>query len=188
MLTTSTDPSDDELSELALASGVAIFRGPLDNVAARFIAATNDLGDDDVVIRATADNPVPDNSLVEQMFEDFRITRACYLGMRSYPCMPYGAAVEIFRLGALRKAITIGFDKTTREHVTSRLANKRPIAVPDPTRFDVDVARVRVTVDTLDDYLVVARAFRVFEDAIALPWKSLVECISAIRSQPTNVY
>ena len=182
VLATSSDPSDDELVDTVAGAGVAVVRGPLDDVFARFALASKDLGDDDVLIRATADNPVPDHELVSEMLADFQATGVDYLGMRSYRDVPYGAAVEVIRLGALR-AVAATVDAHAREHVTSGLAARPPADVPNPGRLDVGLGPVRVTVDTLEDYLVAARAFRGEAGAVAMPWRDAVRRMDAVRTR-----
>ena len=67
ILATSDRPSDDVLAGEAQKHGVATFRGPLEDVLARYFLATANLADDCIVVRLTADNVVPDGDLVDEM-------------------------------------------------------------------------------------------------------------------------
>ncbi len=181
-LATSDDPTDDELSMVAKDAGLTVLRGPLDNVQQRFAAASRDMDDDDVLVRATADNPVPDATIVELMMDDFLQTRADYLGMASYTSVPYGAAVEVFRVGAFRRTVGPQASAHTIEHVTPPFTENPPVTVRDPSRLDAGTGSVRVTVDTLDDYCIAARVFRNLPSPVEAEWQGLVSRFHAIRS------
>src|SRR4051812_2898516 len=58
VVATSTDPADDLTEHLCQTLGVPCVRGSQDDVLARYLAATTDLADNDVILRATADNPL----------------------------------------------------------------------------------------------------------------------------------
>ncbi|HUE14627.1 MAG TPA: NTP transferase domain-containing protein, partial [Planctomycetaceae bacterium] len=63
IVATSTDPSDDPIAEFCERVGTACFRGPLDNVAERFLQAlrTHDLS---AFVRISGDSPLLDPRLV----------------------------------------------------------------------------------------------------------------------------
>src|SRR5438128_350065 len=58
VVATSTDPADDLTEHLCQTLGVDCVRGSKDDVLARYLAATANLAADDVILRATADNPL----------------------------------------------------------------------------------------------------------------------------------
>ena len=58
MVATTVAADDDLTEQLCRSIGVACHRGAAEDVLARYLAAAADLDDDDIVIRATADNPV----------------------------------------------------------------------------------------------------------------------------------
>src|SRR5690349_24219800 len=60
VVATSDESSDDDLADLCESDGLAVVRGPLDDVLGRFVIASEDLDDADVIVRLTADNVVPD--------------------------------------------------------------------------------------------------------------------------------
>jgi len=81
VLATSNDPSDDALSGTALRHNLQVFRGPLEDVLARFALATADLVEDQVIVRLTADNLVPDGEFVETLVRAFLTARVEYLSV-----------------------------------------------------------------------------------------------------------
>src|SRR5687768_6449436 len=69
MLAIPDGTDDDLLADAAAAHGVTFRRGALDDVLSRFMTAIEDLDDDAVVVRLTADNPFPDGAFVDFVIE-----------------------------------------------------------------------------------------------------------------------
>ena len=67
IVATSTDPSDDLLVQTLENYDIPFQRGDLNNVLDRFIQASNDLAEDDLVIRLTGDNPVVDGGFLDEL-------------------------------------------------------------------------------------------------------------------------
>ena len=93
-------------------------RGPLDDPLRRFAIATADLADDDVVVRLTADNVVPDGDLVSLLAAEVTGSAAYVRVGGDDPALPYGVAGEAFTVRALREADKEATDPADREHVT----------------------------------------------------------------------
>jgi spore coat polysaccharide biosynthesis protein SpsF len=150
---TTTLEEDDPVVREAQRAGADVFRGPAADVLARFQLAAEHF-DPEVVVRATADNPLIDIDSVD------RITRALWAGGLDYcmeTCLPIGAATEVMTAGALRRTHTEAVDPEDREHVTLYI-KKHPerfrlhfLEPPRSLRFP----EVRVTVDTAADFRLV---------------------------------
>lgn len=182
VLATSSDPTDDVLAGVARDNDLSVFRGDLANVALRFLHCSADLTDEDIIVRATADNPSADGALVGNMLEDFRKAGADYLGPRFYSgTIPYGLCVEVFRLGAFRRVVQGKADPTSAEHVTTALLSSGPTSLLDSCFASETFEELRLTVDTLDDYLRAAQVFRSQADPLNAPWKALVEKFRELR-------
>jgi spore coat polysaccharide biosynthesis protein SpsF (cytidylyltransferase family)/aryl-alcohol dehydrogenase-like predicted oxidoreductase len=180
VLATSDDPSDDRLAAVAGEHGVRTYRGSLEDVLGRYLGCTSDLQDDDIVVRATADNPVPDGAFVDQLIEAFEAANTPYLGSSSpEDGLPYGLSAEVFTAGALRQAALAPCDAYVHEHVTVRLrasAGEGGI-VRRGLLFDCDRSSLRVTIDTLEDYLRMAELFRRVESPERVAWRTLIELV-----------
>ena len=181
VMATSINAGDDELAALARDHNVAIARGDLGDVAGRFLGCCLDMSDDDILIRATADNPVPDGAVVAGFLDDFAATGVCYLSPAAYDDIGYGLGVEVMRLGALRRAYEQARSPALEEHVTTSLAAVPPPVVADPRRFAIGTDAPRLTVDLLDDYLIVARAFRGFAAPTRVSWRDAASAIADHR-------
>ncbi len=181
VLATSDTASDDLLARTAADAGVRVFRGSLDDVLGRFAACAADLAPDDVVVRATGDNPLPDGAFVQGLVDRMRGGGHRYLGTAS-PAdgLPYGLSAECFTVAALREADRSATDPASREHVTVSLRR-----APDAGRVQPgdllpdDLSALRCTVDTPDDYLRMGRVFTGVTDPAGTGWRTLVDRLAA---------
>ena len=63
IVATSKEKSDDKLVKLLIKEN-KLFRGSLKDVFSRYLSIAKKYNDDDLILRATADNPLPDGNLV----------------------------------------------------------------------------------------------------------------------------
>ena len=105
LVATTTRPEDEAVVAEAHAAGVAVVRGPVDDVLGRFVAAL-DGWTGPYVIRATADNPFVDFDGPARLLRvldggaDYAIEEG----------LPIGAAVEAMRVEVLREAGELAVD------------------------------------------------------------------------------
>jgi spore coat polysaccharide biosynthesis protein SpsF len=156
MVATSTDPSDDPLAAYCGVLGVEVFRGPLDDVLERYRAALARRPQAATVVRLTADCPLTDPELIDQLIDHHRDVGADYtsntLGTRTYP---HGLDAEVIRAGALVDAAERADDPYEREHVTPYIYRR-----PDDFRLagiqrHESLAQLRWTVDVPTDLVFV---------------------------------
>lgn len=149
MVATTTAAEDDAIVEAATAYCVPVFRGPEQDVLARYVLAAHSVGAR-YVVRATADNPLTDVDGPERVLRALRETGADHVVEDG---LPYGAAVEAMTVDALDRAAILATDTSDREHVTTLIRRDRvrfaPVVIPAP----VGLRRpdMRLTVDTADD-------------------------------------
>jgi spore coat polysaccharide biosynthesis protein SpsF len=152
VVATSDQASDDALADCLASADVPLFRGPLDDVLARFMGAIEAFGPVRTVVRLTADCPLADPVLIDETLALHARSGADYTSntpaRRSYP---KGLDVEVFESVALRVAAAETADPYDHEHVT-------PFLYRNPGRFKVegleqtaDEGDVRWTVDRPDD-------------------------------------
>lgn len=181
LVATSDRAEDDVIAAACAAAGVTVVRGPLDDPLARFVIAAKDLADDDVVVRLTADNVVPDGSLVSFLVAGLAGRSYARLGGDD-PAVPYGVAAEAFTVGALRDADARAVADADREHVTPLIR-----AVHGDLRLEVpDLAPgwagLRCTVDTFDDFVRISQVFAGVPDPVSVPWRELCDRVAALGS------
>ena len=178
VVATSEDPSDDILAEKLNEAGISVFRGSLCNVLQRFVDASSDLRDDDVVVRATSDNPVPDAGFIQLMLSHYNQRSSCnYLGIGAGAGLPYGLSAEVVRVDALRAAASAETSSFDREHVTPWIRKNLACDFLGGEVFGIkeDIGNLTCTVDTEEDYQRAADLFDSIDcDARAIGWHSLV--------------
>jgi spore coat polysaccharide biosynthesis protein SpsF len=175
IVATSDGRSDDRLAEILRAHGIRHVRGPLDDVLARFIAATSDLDDGDICVRLTSDNIFPDGDFVGRLIAAAGQHPNGYVGIAGgVDGLPYGLAGEAMRVGLLRQADRATRDPHDREHVTPWVIRTCGRNAPTIARVgDLDLSSLRCTIDTLEDYRTVTAALAGLADPVAVPWQEL---------------
>jgi spore coat polysaccharide biosynthesis protein SpsF len=159
VVATSAEPSDDVLARTLAEAGVAVFRGPLGDVLARFAGAL-EAHPADHVVRLTADCPLADPEVIDATIALHLATGADYTHNRAEPHgYPKGQDVEVITAEALRRVAAEAVSPEAREHVTWdvwRQPDRYRLARLDPP---VDEGMVRWTVDRPDDYAFVAAVY-----------------------------
>jgi len=116
---TSVRPGDDAVETLAASLGVRVYRGSEDDVLSRYVEAARMLGAD-VLIRITADCPLIDPRVIDQVVEIHRHAQeADYVFVQDYP-VGLGSA-ELVKLSALERSLAETSPGQTyyREHVVT---------------------------------------------------------------------
>lgn len=160
VVATSTEPTDDPLAAALAGEGVAVFRGPLDDVLARFIGAL-DAHPADHVVRLTADCPLTDPEVVDATIALHLAEAADYASNTPARfAYPKGLDVEVISAAALRQAAAEAATPEEHEHVTWGVWTR-------PERWKIawlksarpDDGDIRWTVDTPDDYAFAAAVY-----------------------------
>jgi spore coat polysaccharide biosynthesis protein SpsF len=149
VLATTSRAEDDDLADEAARLGVRAFRGPSDDVLARFVRVAR-LLKADYVVRATADNPAVDMDAPRRVLE---LVGSGDIDHATETELPYGAAVEAVTVDALVRASEAAVDAADREHVTTliRRDNGRFHVVECRAPLALRRPELRFTVDTADD-------------------------------------
>jgi spore coat polysaccharide biosynthesis protein SpsF len=159
LVATSVAPSDDAVARLAKELGYRAVRGSEENVLSRYVLATTDLADDDLVVRATADNPLYDADLTLRLVAEHLAAHHDYTGID--PLSP--SVPEVLRVRTLRAvAVRNDLDDYCREHVTPFFRREwtpfKAVRLP-PTWSGLDPS-IRLTVDTPEDIAFMDRLYR----------------------------
>lgn len=167
VLTTEREADDAVVLE-ARRLGISTFRGPEEDVLERFRGAAEEFRPD-MIVRATADNPLIDIDSVSRIVRYVRAAGIEYCMERD---LPYGAATEAVTSEALRRTAVQATEHRHREHVTLYV-KERPelfsVMIPQcPAR--VRYPQITVTVDTWEDFAFVDQLIGcVPEDDVATP-------------------
>jgi spore coat polysaccharide biosynthesis protein SpsF len=159
VVATSTAAADEPIGRLCRQRAIDCFRGSQHDVLARYVAVTADLADHDIVVRATADNPLYCPTRAVQIVDVHAGNQA------DYTCVENLSYVvpEVIRVGALRAMAQRGdLDAACREHVTPyfRRAACPFRAVQLPPTWEGLRPNVRLTVDTPEELARMRTIFR----------------------------
>ena len=181
VVATSVERADDELAAAAQQVGIALMRGPHDDVLERFVQACAGLPGDAAVVRLTADNMLPDGTFVADLVGEFRRRGVDYLGSTS-PAdgRPYGLSAEVFSVAMLRRAGAAATSAFDREHVTPWIRREGRAATSVHEGAPAHWSRLRCTLDTFEDYTRLLQVFDGEADPIGVPWPRLVERLVAV--------
>lgn len=162
---TSDHHEDDLVESFCKNLKVNTYRGPMDDVALRFLNAAEGLRLD-VIVRLTADNPFVDPVTIMNGLTSHFETGSDYTSTKVGSGYPVGSDVEIFNLDALRKVYANGLTRDEREHVTLALyASKSRFRTSGISRETDGLTCARLTVDTQQDFEVAKARFQMVADS-----------------------
>jgi spore coat polysaccharide biosynthesis protein SpsF len=158
VVATSTDASDDPLADYLKSTGVAVFRGDLNDVLGRFHGAIEAMGRPDTFLRLTADCPLADPDVVDLCI-DTHLKGAfdCTYSSADWT-FPKGLDVEVVQTRAFDQVFAEAQSAYDREHVT-------PFLYSHPERFSLGTVqhdppeRWRWTVDEPADLAFVTEVY-----------------------------
>ncbi len=184
VVATTTDPSDDAVEAYCREQGYSVTRGSLNDVLDRYYQAARQ-SQASVIVRLTADCPLMDPELIDEMVlkfnaegVDFAATRLPPPWKRTYPI---GLDIEVCSFQALERAWSEAKEPYEREHVMPYLYDQEGrfrILVIDHTP---DYGSLRWTVDTAEDLDLLRRITAHFSPRIDFSW---YEVLALIESQP----
>jgi len=146
LIATSDEPSDDPVAALGAALGVPVVRGSERDVLSRYCEAAA-FSDATVVVRITADCPLLDPAVVDQVVDAFRSTPCDYASNLEPPTFPDGLDVEVVTREALERAARDATRRSEREHVTLHIRNHPERYRRQSVSRTPDLAHLRWTVD-----------------------------------------
>ena len=124
------------------------------------------------IIRITADCPFVDKNLIQDMIKFYLNNKYDYVSNTIKPYYPDGLDVEIFSLKILEESIKKTSSSYDREHVTTFL--KRDHSVKKFNyEYTEDLSKVRLTLDTYEDFLTLKNIFKKFNYNYEIDWKSV---------------
>lgn len=176
VLATTSEPIDDLLASYCEHAGWRCFRGDHLDVLDRYYQAGLQCGSD-VVVRVTADCPLMDPAVIDQVLGEFhRHQPTIDYASNTLPprTFPRGLDVEVFKFTALARAWREAVDPTCREHVTPYLYRSPGEFALLPVLSDIDASHYRWTVDTHED-LQLLRAVHEVVGGDSYSWRAALD-------------
>lgn len=152
VVATSAEHSDNPLAHHLAALGVPCFRGPLDDVWARFLSCLAEHPCDQV-LRICADSPLLDGSVLAKVVATAERNPDCDLITTIAPrSFPKGQNAEVIRSATLRAIDPRELGAHDREHVTA-FFHRQPerFRILNVSSGNPRLAELSVAVDTVDD-------------------------------------
>lgn len=147
---TTTYADDDAIEILCKENGIPCFRGSLDDVLDRYYQAAIYFKAD-IVVRLTADCPLLDPAVIEQVVKTFHQNSFDYVANIVEVTYPDGLDTEVFRFETLERAWKEARLKSEREHVTTYILNHPELFRLGSVKQAEDLSFLRWTVDTPRD-------------------------------------
>lgn len=122
---TTDNAKDDAIEELGKKELVKVFRGDEHDVLGRVFGAASFFGAQ-TVIRLTADCPLIDPDLIDQVYKMFTSSDWDYVSNGNVRTFPDGLDVEVFSFDALKRANEEAKHPFLREHVTPYIRGSHP--------------------------------------------------------------
>lgn len=181
---TTTDASDDAIANYCANHNYPVYRGSEQDVLDRFYQAAK-LAEADIVVRLTADCPLIDPWLIDEVITilfdekaDFAATRLPPPFHRTYPI---GLDVEAVHFSGLEKAWQKAATRYQREHVMPffyELEGQYKVVVLNAAE---DKGNYRWTVDTAEDLQLVEQLAAAFDGRRDFSWQ---EVLAYFESHP----
>lgn len=175
VVATTDDTEGGLVARVAAARSLQVYQGSKDNVLSRFVGATESLDSNDIVVRLTADNLIPDDALIDLCLRQMDEHQLDYL-TTNVPGVPYGLSVETFRRWILLAADDAKLCESDKEHVTPWIARNyaSPGSEFQPLGIDPAMNGLRVTIDEFDDYVTWLKVFSHRNELINVSWSDLL--------------
>lgn len=175
---TSLNKSDDLIENYCKSVGIKFFRGDLNNVASRFIAAC-DFFNEDKFIRLCGDSPLIDPEIIIDAIEiaikkpEFDIVTN--VQKRTFP---KGQSVEIVKIKSLKRLYQEDLTKDEQEHVTLGFYNRSTdFKIINFESKNDEFQNIQLSIDTKDDFDLINLIFKHFastEELLKVKWDQLV--------------
>ena len=156
VLATSDETSDDLVADFGARQGAMVVRGPLDDVAGRFLLAASQSNADGIV-RICGDSPLLDYRIIDRCARLFRAGDWDMVSNRIPRTFPPGCTVEVIGHLVLQK-IYPSMIVEDREHVTSALYQNQSVSI-QPVICDSDLSGNPLVVDSAEDFALVEQIF-----------------------------
>jgi spore coat polysaccharide biosynthesis protein SpsF len=178
VIATSSAPDDDAVVRAAERLCVGWFRGPEDDVLARYLGAARAFHAG-AVVRVTADCPLLDPGVVGQVIDALTpaVDYASNTHARTYP---RGLDVEALHRDTLERIARLATSPAAREHVTAFVMEAPALFRTAQVAGETDDSDLRWTVDTADD-LAMIRALYAAGLGDGRPYR---EVVAAVRARP----
>ncbi|HMA05159.1 MAG TPA: glycosyltransferase family protein [Methanomicrobiales archaeon] len=163
LVATTRRAEDDAIKELCREWGTPVYRGPAEDVLARYHGAVRYLDRQgvpvDLIVRITADCPLMDPAVIDRGVREAEEKNPDYISNVDPPTFPDGLDVEVFTRQVLEITHSEARLPSDREHVTPFMRRSGRFKTVN-FRAVTDLSHLRWTLDTREDYLFIREVYR----------------------------
>ena len=188
IIATSDDKLDDPIVTYTSNYGYEVFRGSQNDVLDRYYQAANSQDiKPDYIIRLTADCPLIDPIIIDEIVNDIKDSSFDFIS-NSEPLpssWPDGMDVSVMSFEALQKAWKIAKKPSEREHVTFIFWDKDANFKSHRVECSEDLSSYRLTVDYKEDFELIKKILNNFlDDDKDIRFVKMNEIIEFLLSNP----
>lgn len=173
LVATTSSRNDDAVVVDCARLGVQVFRGDERDVLDRYWRAAQFVGAD-TVVRITADCPLIDPSLIDDVVRGFLQSSADYASNVLERTYPRGLDVEVISAKALEKAWRNADQSHQREHVTPYFYENPGLFKLLSVRGKTDCTAYRWTLDTDEDLHLIRTIYERFDGKDDFSWTDVL--------------
>lgn len=177
LVATGNTAQDDPVAEECRRLGVACFRGSEDDVLDRFHYAAQ-WRDAELVVRITADCPLIDAALIDEVVAAMFVHRPDYASNTLRRTYPRGLDVEVMTAAALARAWRDARQPYERTHVTPYFYRNPQLFQLYSVTGEEEMGHWRWTVDTREDLALVRAVYRRLGDAEVFSWQDVCRTLA----------
>jgi glutamate-1-semialdehyde 2,1-aminomutase len=169
----SKNQKDKAIINVCKKTGINYFSGSENDVLDRYYQAAKKYKALNVV-RITADCPLIDPKIVDQVIINFFLKKVDYASNVNPPTFPDGMDIEIFKFSALKEAYTKAKLVSEREHVTPFIINNKKFKKFNLQNFE-DNSSLRLTLDEKEDFILIQKIIKSFKNNIHFNLKNILD-------------
>ena len=170
------DKKNIKLKKIIIKNSLNYSLGSHLNVFSRFKKIISKLNDDTIIIRTTADNPLPDGKFINEMLKLFKKKKLDYLDTtKKNFILPYGLAIQIFRAKIFNYVSKLRLSKSDKEHVVpriSRLKNLKLFRIKY-SKYKKLYTTKKFSVDSKNDLNYLRKVFQKIKRPTTISWTKL---------------
>lgn len=178
IIATSEHSSDDQIEQFCYSRGFLCYRGPLDDVAGRFLSIVQSEGVEEF-IRISGDSPLIDPAIIDLVIAEYNADFYDLVTNVLYRTFPKGQSVELVRSSTFKKMYECLMNLDDKEHVTKAFYSykfnykiKNIVAEPP-------VGDIQLSVDTQEDLNKVSKIINSC-DLQTASWRDFVRLTSGV--------
>ena len=147
------------------------------NVFLRFKKIISKLNDDTIIIRTTADNPLPDGKFINEMLRLFKKKKLDFLDTtKKNFIFPYGLALQIFRAKTFNYVSKLRLNKSDKQHVVPKISRLKYLKVfkIKYSKYEKLYTSKKFSIDNKNDLNFLRKVFQGIKKPTTVSWTNLL--------------